>query len=213
VKPAPAKRGRGPLSHHGSHLRRRKIRIKARLSGARRAGAGRRGHGVRQGQRRRRQAESRPAGLGLDPDFSVVHPGWNDGKGGWGCCALPFCLRAGGAAASAQTVQAERAAELACRARFMPGWRAQRRREGLMPAGTGRRRRPGAKPESPTAQPARKSQSLRHGDGKSARPGRLPERSAAAGRRRKVSPRDTALGKRRGPRGEEKGIAMQARSH
>ena len=49
--------------------------------------------------------------------------------------ALPF--RAGGAAASAQTVQAERAAELACRARFMPGWRAQRRREGLKPAGPG----------------------------------------------------------------------------
>lgn len=145
MKPAPAKRGRGPLSHHGSHLRRRKIRIKARLSGARRADAGWRGHGVRHGQRRRRQAESRPAGLGLDPDFSVVHPGWNDGKGGWGCCALPFCSRAGGAAASAQTVQAERAAEAMRR----NGWRGEarrairsgawpeRRREGLKPAGPG----------------------------------------------------------------------------
>lgn len=60
--------------------------------------------------------------------------------------AVPF--RAGGAAASAHASQAERAAELACRARFMPGWRAQRRREGLKPAGPGQPAGPGRSPKA-----------------------------------------------------------------
>jgi hypothetical protein len=152
-----------------------------------RAGSRKREDEARRGNRRRRRADSRPAGLGLDPDGTPVHPGCNEGKG-VGVMRVAVLFRAGGAAASAHTSQAERAAE-AMRRRGRRGEARRAVRDGAWP----QRRREGLKPAGP---------------GQPAGPGRSPK-ARRRSRHAKVSPCDTAMESQPGQDGCRKSQPLQ----